>query len=520
MAEAPAALDCRMGIDVGGTNTDAVILDRDLRVVAKHKSPTTLDIVGGITDAMEAVIAAAGIDVGDIGRVMLGTTHATNAVLERRGLARVAAVRIGGPATKSIPPLWTWPGDLRSAVSAGEAIIDGGFEFDGSEQVPLDERGLRRFVESLDPRPDAFSVASVFAPVSDAHELRAAEIIREVSPDARICLSGALGSIGLLERENACVLNAALLSVAQGIVEGLSDALARHGIDAVPYFAQNDGTLMAVDRALEFPVLTIGSGPANSMRGAAHLSGLSDAIVIDVGGTSTDIGVLASGFPRESAVPVEIGGVRTNFRMPDLLSIALGGGTIVVRGPAGMRLGPESVGHRLTAEALCFGGSTLTLSDVAKGGGLASFGTEPVDIDDELVKRALAEVNSMLEQGVDRMKLSRSPQPVIAVGGGSMLVPKQLDGAAEVVRPPDFDVANAIGAAIASVSAEIDRLFTITEEGREAVMERAKTEAIDAAVSVGADPDATEVVSLEELTMAYMTDNILRLRIKAAGPLC
>lgn len=520
MAEAPAAPAYRMGIDVGGTNTDAVILDRGLRVVAKHKSPTTPDIVGGIAEAMEAVTAAGGIDVGDIGRVMLGTTHAANAVLERRGLARVAAIRIGGPATKSIPPLWTWPDDLRSAVSAGEAIIDGGFEFDGSEQVPLDEHGLRRFVESLDPRPDAFSVASVFAPVSDAHELRAAEIIREVSPDARICLSGALGSIGLLERENACVLNAALLSVAQGIVEGLSDALARHGIDAVPYFAQNDGTLMAVDRALEFPVLTIGSGPANSMRGAAHLSGLSDAIVVDVGGTSTDIGVLASGFPRESAVPVEIGGVRTNFRMPDLLAIALGGGTIVAHDPpAGIELGPESVGHRLTAEALCFGGSTLTLSDVAKGGGLASFGTEPVDIDDELVKRALSEVNAMLEQGVDRMKLSRSPQPVIAVGGGSMLVPEQLDGAAEVVRPPDFDVANAIGAAIASASAETDRLFDITEEGREAVMERAKTEAIDAAVSIGADPDAAEVVSLEELTMAYMTDNILRLRIKAAGPL-
>ena len=519
MAEPPAASAYRMGIDVGGTNTDAVILDRDLRVAAKHKSPTTSDIVSGITDAMGAVTAAAGIDVGDIGRVMLGTTHATNAVLERRGLARVAAIRIGGPATKSIPPLWTWPDDLRSAVSAGEAIIDGGFEFDGSEQVPLDEHGLRRFVESLDPQPDAFSVASVFAPVSDAHELRAAEIIREVSPGARICLSGALGSIGLLERENACVLNAALLSVAQGIVEGLGDALARHGIDAVGYFAQNDGTLMAVDRALEFPVLTIGSGPANSMRGAAHLSGLSDAIVVDVGGTSTDIGVLASGFPRESAVPVEIGGIRTNFRMPDLLAIALGGGTIVAHGPAGIELGPESVGHRLTAEALCFGGSTLTLSDVAKGGGLAGFGTEPVDIDDELIKRALAEVRAMLEQGVDRMKLSRSDQPVIAVGGGSMLVPEQLEGASEVVRPTDFDVANAIGAAIASASAEIDRLFSIAEEGRDAVMARAKTEAIEAAVAIGADPDAAEVVSLEELTMAYMTDNILRLRIKAAGPL-
>jgi len=513
----------RLGIDVGGTNTDAVILDDSLQVLAKHKSPTTADIVGGISDAMEAVLNLAKVEASAIGRVMLGTTHATNAVLERRELARVAVLRIGGPATYSVPPLWTWPGDLREVVSAGEIIIDGGFEFDGSEQVPLDEEAVRRFVESLDPTPDAFAVASVFAPVSDAHEIRVADIIREIYPDARISLSGSLGSIGLLERENACVLNAALLSVARAIVDGLGDALDRHRMRAVPYFAQNDGTLMAIDRVLDFPVLTIGSGPANSMRGAAHLSGHPDAVVIDVGGTSTDIGVLASGFPRESAVPVEIGGVRTNFRMPDLLAVALGGGTIV--GDPGdtaetVTLGPASVGHRLTDEALCFGGSTLTLSDVVNRTGRASFGSEPVDsLDGELADRAQAAVDDMLESGVDRMKLSRSDQPVIAVGGGSILVPDALAGATEVIRPGDFDVANAIGAAIASVSAEIDQLFTVTDGDREAVIARAKTEAIDAAVAIGSDPESTEIISLEELTMAYMTDNILRLRIKAAGPL-
>ncbi|MEM9563053.1 MAG: hydantoinase/oxoprolinase family protein [Actinomycetota bacterium] len=526
MAESPRF---RMGIDVGGTNTDAVILDDALQVLAKHKSPTTGDIVGGISDAMAAVLAAAGIGAGAVDRVMLGTTHATNAVLERRELATVAVLRIGGPATYSVPPLWTWPDDLRAVVSAGEAIIDGGFEFDGSEQVPLDEDAVRSFVESLDAPPDAFAVASVFAPVSDAHEIRVADLIREIHPDARISLSGALGSIGLLERENACVLNAALLSVARAIVDGLSDALDRHEMDAVPYFAQNDGTLMAIDRVLDFPVLTIGSGPANSMRGAAHLSGHPNAVVIDVGGTSTDIGVLASGFPRESAVPVEIGGVRTNFRMPDLLAVALGGGTIVSEngdadavdggGPT-VTLGPASVGHRLTDEALCFGGSTLTLSDVANRTGRASFGSQGVDsLDGDLAGRAMTAVDDLLESGIDRMKLSRSDQPVIAVGGGSVLVPDALTGASEVVRPDDFDVANAIGAAIASVSAEIDQLFSVAEDGRDAVIERAKSEAIDAAVAIGADPDATEIISLEELTMAYMTDNILRLRIKAAGPL-
>ena len=511
----------RIGIDVGGTNTDAVVLNSNLDILAKYKAPTTADVVGGIGASLTAVLDLSGIDVSSLKRVMLGTTHATNAILQRRELATVAAIRVGGPATKSVPPLSTWPDELRAVVSAGEVIVDGGFEFDGSEQVPFNADQLRTFLKGLQSRPDAFAITSVFAPVSDSHEQQAAEVVREIfGEDARISLSGALGSIGLLERENACVLNASLLNVARNIVEGLTAATKKLGIDATTYFAQNDGTLMAIDRVLRFPVLTIGSGPANSMRGAAHLSGLSEAIVIDVGGTSTDIGVLAGGYPRESAIPVEIGGVRTNFRMPDLLSIALGGGTVVEETSDRPRIGPESVGHRITTEALCFGGTTTTLSDVAIHEGRALFGTSSTStMSSGLAAAALVMVDEMLEEGIDRMKLSRSPQPVVAVGGGSVLVPETLAGVTTVHRPADFDVANAIGAAIAAVSAEIDQLFTIGPEGREALIDRAKSDAIGEAVALGADPHQTEIVSLEELTMAYMTNNILRLRIKAAGPL-
>ena len=510
----------RIGVDVGGTNTDAVIMDGDLRILATHKATTTSDVVGGVAAAMRAVLEASGVDAAAVGRVMLGTTHATNAVLERRGLGRVAAIRIGGPATKSVPPLVTWPDDLRRVVSAGEVIIDGGFEFDGTEQVPFDGEGLRAFLGSLQEAPDAFALTSIFAPVSDAHEQRAAEIVREMFPDVAISLSGPIGSIGLLERENACVLNAALMAVAKSIVNGLAEATESLGIRADAYFAQNDGTLMAMDRVLQFPVLTIGSGPANSMRGAAHLSGLEEALVVDVGGTSTDIGVLAAGFPRESAIPVEIGGVRTNFRMPDLLALALGGGSIVTEGDSGVVIGPESVGHQLAVEALSFGGSTPTLSDMAIRSGRTDFGTAPVDaIDAGLADAAMASIDTTFEEGIDRMKLSRQDQPVIAVGGGSVLVPAALAGVSEVVRPEHHDVANAVGAAIAAVSAEIDKLFSIEGDSREATIEAAKSDAIGAAIALGADPEATEVIALEELTMAYMTDNILRLRIKAAGPL-
>ena len=126
------------------------------------------------------------------------------------------------------------------------------------------------------------------------------------------------------------------------MTSAIAGALDRNGLRPVTFFAQNDGTLMDLDFAIRFPVLTIGSGPANSIRGAAYLTGRTDAIVVDVGGTSTDVGVLVRGFPRESSFGVEIGGIRTNFRMPDLVTIALGGGTIVSEDA----LGPESVGYR------------------------------------------------------------------------------------------------------------------------------------------------------------------------------
>ena len=519
--------DHRIGVDVGGTNTDAVLLDDALQVVAKVKTPTTADIDKGLATAVGLLLAGSQVPASHVSHVMLGTTHATNAVLQRRDLDTVAVIRIAGPATKAVRPLATWPADLRRIVSVGEIIVDGGFEFDGREHVPFDEDQLRRFLHCLPEAPDTCAITSIFSPVSNEHERRAAGIVAEVlGADTPVCLSSDIGSIGVLERENACVLNAALRGVARRIVSGLNAALGRHRIRSVPYFAQNDGTLMALERVLEFPVLTIGSGPANSMRGAAYLTGLRDAIVVDVGGTSTDVGVLSAGFPRESSIPVEIGGIRTNFRMPDLLSVALGGGSRVRHsdcgegGGDGLSVGPDSVGYRLGSEALCFGGPTLTLSDVAVRAGRAAMGTHTVDsVDGALAADVMARVDRMFEDAVDRMKLTRSEQSVVAVGGGSVLLPDALAGVSSVHRPDHFDVANAIGAAIASISAQVDQLLTIGTGGRSEATGRAKDAAIGSAIALGADPDRTEIVALEELTMAYVKDDVLRVRVKAAGPL-
>jgi N-methylhydantoinase A/oxoprolinase/acetone carboxylase beta subunit len=510
----------RLGIDVGGTNTDAVLLDRGGRPVAKAKTPTTADVTTGIVRAIDRVLLGAEELRERIGHVMLGTTHAMNAVLQRRGLRRVGVLRIGSPATHAVRPLFGWPDDLRRAVSAGEAIVGGGHEYDGRELAPFDREATARFVAALPDDVEAIAITSVFAPVSSSHELAAAELVGKLRPELHASLSHEIGSVGLLERENATVLNAALAGLAQEVAEGIREALAARNLDPVTFFAQNDGTLMGIDHATRFPVLTIGSGPANSIRGAAHLTGLTDGIVADVGGTSTDIGVLVGGFPRESAVGVEVGGVRTNFRMPDLVSISLGGGTVVEEVGGDVRVGPESVGYAIGGEALVFGGSTPTLTDAAVACGRVRLGeVEGVRRCEALLARAMERSDAMLADAIDRIKVAKGELPLVVVGGGSILVPERVPGVSEIHRPEHFEVANAIGAAIAAVGGQAERVVAMGGRTRKAVIADVAAEARARAIQAGADPARVEIVEVDEIPLAYLAEPASRVRVKAAGPL-
>jgi N-methylhydantoinase A/oxoprolinase/acetone carboxylase beta subunit len=512
----------RLGIDVGGTNTDAVILDEDDRLLAKGKTPDTDDVITGIERVVSQVVRDAGVEPGEITHAMLGTTQVTNAIIERRGLARVGILRLGAPATKAIRPLAAWPQDLRVGVEGPAEILPGGVEYDGRPISAFDEAAVRRAVREMKEGVEAFAVSSVFSPVRDDDERRAAEtIIEETGEGTAVSISSEIGSIGLLERENATVLNAAVTPVARRVVSAFRGALERLGIDAHLFLSQNDGTLMALDYALRYPILTIACGPTNSIRGAAFLSGMGDAIVVDVGGTSTDVGVLGAGFPRESAVAVEIGGVQTNFRMPDLFSVGLGGGSVVrPDGDSRVRIGPDSVGYAITKEALCFGGSTLTMTDVAVARGMANVGErDRVEVAQQTVEAAYERGVAMFEEAVDRMKTSAEEVPVIAVGGGSILLPEVIPGVSRVHKPDHYEVANAVGAAIAQVSGTIDRVFSLQDRSRDEVMEEARRTAFGEAVRAGADEDSLEVVEVEEVPLAYLPGNAVRIKVKAAGRL-
>lgn len=514
-----AALDQRLGIDVGGTHTDVVILDPDNTVVAKAKRPTTPDVTSGVRDAIKAVVSMPGVEKRRISHVMLGTTHATNAVLERRRLSTVAVLRIGSPSSTALPPFADWPPDLVEAVHGRARIVEGGFEHDLRQVVPFDARATREFFESVAGDVDAVAISCVFSPMSPEHELLAADIARDVlGPDIAISLSHEIGSLGLLARENATILNAALSKVAGEVATALITSLADQAIDASVLFAQNDGTLMALDYAVRFPILTIGSGPANSIRGAAFLTGLTDALVADVGGTSTDFGMLVNGFPRQSSLNVEIGGIRTNFRMPDVLSIAIGGGTVVREVDGRVALGPDSLGAGLTKDGLSFGGTTPTMTDAAVHAGRARVGDTVVTGYGELLPKALEAADAEIAEAVDRMKTGRRDVPLIVVGGGSILVHDHVAGTSHVLRPDHYEVANAIGAAIAQISGRWEEVTSLAS-GRETAVAAACDQARSRAIQAGADPERVEIVEIDEVPLAYLTEPVARISVTAVGPL-
>ncbi len=234
-----------------------------------------------------------------------------------------------------------------------------------------------------------------------------------------------------------------------------------------------------------------------------------------MGGTTLDIGSLQRGFPREANNVVEVGGVRTLFRMPDLLSLGLGGGSLVRDEP--LAVGPVSVGYQLPERSLVFGGSELTATDVAVAAGLVDLGDRRrvAALSADLVRRCLARIHAMIEEGVDRMKSDAEPVPLVAVGGGCFLIPERIPGVSEIVHVAHQAVANAVGAAIAQVSGEVDQIFQGLS--RDEAIGLARRLAEDKAARAGADPRTVDVVEVEDLPIAYLPGNSLRVRVRVVG---
>ena len=524
--------DIRIGFDVGGTFTDGVMM-RGREVLSKVKSLTTEDVTTGIVNALDVLLKSEKADASEIAMVSLGTTHTTNAIIERKNLNKVGIFRLGAPATTAIPPLTGWPEDLKEAIGGKENmfIVRGGKEYDGRDIVPLDEDAIRDACKKIKGKVDSVAVTGVFSPMIPDQEERAAEIIREELGDIHITLSNHIASISILERENSTILNASVINVMRTAIEALKKATKDRGITAPLFIVQNNGTVMAADYAVNYPIFTVASGPAASVRGAVYLSGVDNGVVVDIGGTSTDVAYIVDGFPRESSITVTIGGVKTNIRCPDLMSIALGGGTMVkTKGNQVIGLGPESVGHNLVRLGKSFGGPIITTHDIGVATDIIDEKLDIFDtdfapcidkvkaLDKGLVEQAHQKIKETIEVAIDQMKTAAGDTKAIFIGGGAMVVPKKnLQGVSDVVSPSHFEVCGAIGTTIAEIGAYAEGIADLEIEGRDTAIEKVVEKAKDEAEKAGAIRDSVEILDVEEIPFAYMPGKREKIRIKVKG---
>ena len=521
----------KVGIDVGSTHTDAVVLSDNNEFIGAVKSSTTPDVTSGIIASLDLVMASTGVSPSEIKLAAIGTTHAINAIVERRRLAKVAAIRLALPAGIGVEPMVDWPEDLKAAVGGTSFLVEGGYEYDGREFNSLSTDKLRQIAKIiLEKKFEAVAITGQFSPVRNNQEIEASRILREtLGQDISISLSHEIGIVGLIERENATILNAATVPVASAAARAFEEALGRRDIQAKIFFSQNDGTLMSVGYAKNYPVLTILSGPTNSIRGAGFLTGHDDAVIVDIGGTTTLAGMLLKGFPRQSLTAMEVGGVKTNFRMPDLISIGNGGGSIVRQDGGEVTIGPDSVGYGILTRSIAWGGDTVTTTDIALASGYATIDAPGCDpsrtrkLEPDFVKKAQRKMVDNVEKAIDMIKTQRGPATVILVGGGGIIVPPSayanLKGVGKVIRPDNFQYANAIGAAIARVSGEVDRVFSLENRTREEALREAKGIATEKAVAAGAEASQVQIVDVDEIFLSYLPSNSVRIRVKAAGPL-
>ena len=308
-----------LGIDTGGTYTDAVLFNEETGVIAKAKSLTTRhDLSVGIAGAAETVIADADIDARQIGLVSMSTTLATNALVEGQG-GSVALVMIGFD-DRDVGR------DGLQKTLAGDPLVScpGGHDVHGNAR-PLDLKPLREAIDQLGEDVSGFAVAAYFAVRNPAHEIAARDLIAEATNLPVTCSHELSSKLGGPRRALTTLLNARLVPMIAGLISSTQRFMDRISINAPLMVVRGDGALISSDLAARRPIETILSGPAASTVGAQQLTGLDKAIVSDIGGTTTDIAVLDDGRPRLDPDGAIVGGHRTMVEAVAMRTFGLGG---------------------------------------------------------------------------------------------------------------------------------------------------------------------------------------------------
>ncbi|WP_171240514.1 hydantoinase/oxoprolinase family protein [Ruegeria sp. HKCCA5491] len=330
-----------LGVDTGGTYTDAVLVRDEKDVIASAKSLTTrTDLAIGVGKAISTVLQRAQVSPDQISLASLSTTLATNALVEGQG-GRVALVYIGFKQADLDRH------GLKDALKGDPAVVlNGGHTHAGAEAAPLDIEALLSFLDSHSG-VSGFAVAAQFATRNPAHELEAARIIAEKTGAPVTCSHHLSAKLNGPKRAVTAVLNARLIGMIDRLIGRAQDQLLDLGISAPMMVVRGDGALMSAEQARDRPIETILSGPAASIVGASWLTGAENALVSDIGGTTTDMALIRDGKPAIDPAGAQVGGFRTMVEAVAMRTHGLGGDSQVhvkTEGLAGgVFLGPRRV---------------------------------------------------------------------------------------------------------------------------------------------------------------------------------
>ncbi|HYQ66442.1 hydantoinase/oxoprolinase N-terminal domain-containing protein [Actinophytocola sp.] len=466
----------RLGIALDGDHVSGALADADGDIVAvtTHRLDGCPTPDGAVTAVLYSFLANGGA-VRKIDRVAFAISELDKYVVFPQQasadhhpwsdvLGPIAVLRLGA-ATTAVPPLALWPRDFRDQVVLASTTVAGGARLDGTELEPLDEDALTDFARSVAGRVKAVAVTGVFATLTPDHELAAAAILERELGGVPLVLSHEIGGNGLLERENATVLQAALTLPAGRDAAKLQDMLVQHDLGhAEVFFARNDGTIAAIDHAATHPLALYGGSAAATVRGAARLAGEQDALVALTNGCGVVHAVCAvtAGQPRLTAGHTTIAGVPTSLR-------------VIARVPVRA--------------------------------------AEPTTVD----------VRAMTE-AVDRAKIAPGDLPLLLGGPGAedlaTALPLRLTGTLGVRCPPWASAAAAVGVATAPVGGEAERIMPVrgAEESMRSIREAVSETARAAAVRAGADPQRARTKLIEETPLSYLSEPAVALRARAEGP--
>jgi len=322
-----------LGIDTGGTFTDAVIVDLDdYSVVAKKKSPTThQDLSIGLYNSVDAVFRSTDIRPSDISLVGISTTLATNSILEGSG-GEVGLILIG----------WN-PMEPVNFGEKKQVIIKGGCDSKGRQIAAMSKDEVLAALDSMKGEVDAIAISGLFANMNPSQEKKVKELASSYTGLPTVAGHELSAVLGIDTRAETAVLNAKLIPAVRKFFDDVEATFRKKGIDAPIMAYKGDGSVMTLDQARLYPVETILSGPAASSMGGKILSGCEDCVIVDIGGTSTDIAIMEGGFPQIQFNGASVGRWRTRVKAVDMYTVALGGDSRIRLDGNKVLIGPERV---------------------------------------------------------------------------------------------------------------------------------------------------------------------------------